>query len=162
MAAIEHCVNHPDVETRLACSSCGVPICPRCMYQAAVGQKCPDCARVPRSARALGKPAHYARAVGGGMAVALGGGLAMAELLRVVGFGVIILGALLGMLVGRAVSWGASRQAQQPFPGIAAGLAVAGVAVAFMSTGIGLVPGNIFLLLAYGAAGWVANRTVTG
>lgn len=162
MAAIEHCVNHPDVETRLSCSSCGAPICPRCMHQAAVGQKCPSCARLPRSARALGKPAHYVRAVGGGVAAALGGGLLMGGLLRTVGFGVIILGALLGLLVGRAVSWGAARQAQQPFPGIASGLAVVGVAVAFLSIGLGLVPGNVFLLLAYLAAAWVAGRTVGG
>ena len=40
------CVNHPKVETWLTCSSCGDPICPRCMVTTAVGQKCPRCARL--------------------------------------------------------------------------------------------------------------------
>jgi membrane associated rhomboid family serine protease len=39
------CYRHPDRPTRLACSSCGRPICTECSNDAAVGQKCPDCAR---------------------------------------------------------------------------------------------------------------------
>lgn len=38
------CARHPDVETRLSCSSCGTAICPDCGREAAVGYKCPDCA----------------------------------------------------------------------------------------------------------------------
>jgi len=39
------CYRHPDRPTRLACSTCGRPICVECSRDAAVGQKCPDCAR---------------------------------------------------------------------------------------------------------------------
>ncbi|MFH1104242.1 MAG: rhomboid family intramembrane serine protease [Actinomycetota bacterium] len=39
------CYRHPDRQTRLACSTCGRPICVECSRDAAVGQKCPDCAR---------------------------------------------------------------------------------------------------------------------
>lgn len=39
------CYRHPDRLTRLACSTCGRPICVECSRDAAVGQKCPDCAR---------------------------------------------------------------------------------------------------------------------
>lgn len=39
------CPRHPDVETRLSCSACGELICPSCGREAAVGYKCPDCAR---------------------------------------------------------------------------------------------------------------------
>ena len=46
-----HCANHPKVETAVSCSDCGKPICPDCMVHAAVGIKCRDCARLPRSAR---------------------------------------------------------------------------------------------------------------
>lgn len=38
------CYRHPDRPTRLACSTCGRPICVECSRDAAVGQKCPDCA----------------------------------------------------------------------------------------------------------------------
>ena len=38
------CADHPDVETRLRCSRCGRPICPRCSVRTPVGMRCPDCA----------------------------------------------------------------------------------------------------------------------
>src|SRR5215211_1874605 len=77
------CVNHPKVETRLTCSSCGDPICPRCMVTTAVGQKCPRCAR--QSGRAKGNPdaALLAKAFGAGLAVAAAAG--------VVGLGGVVL-----------------------------------------------------------------------
>lgn len=39
------CYRHPDRATRLACSECGKPICVECSHDAAVGQKCPECAK---------------------------------------------------------------------------------------------------------------------
>lgn len=39
-----HCYRHPDRATRLSCSECGRPICVECSNDAAVGQKCPECA----------------------------------------------------------------------------------------------------------------------
>jgi membrane associated rhomboid family serine protease len=44
-ADAEHCYRHPDRETLLSCSNCERPICTACMTQAAVGMRCPDCAR---------------------------------------------------------------------------------------------------------------------
>ena len=40
------CYRHPDRPTRLACSECERPICVECSHDAAVGQKCPEHARV--------------------------------------------------------------------------------------------------------------------
>ena len=154
-ATIPTCVNHRDVETRLACSSCGDPICTRCMRQSPVGQKCPSCARLPRSARARGKPMHYVRAIGAGAAVAVVGGLVLRQLLGAVGFGAILLPSLLGFGVGRVVGWGASRQTQQPFPAIAIGLAVIGSVLA--GGGLGIV-NRPFALLGVLAAGYFAQR----
>jgi hypothetical protein len=45
VAEPQTCPRHPDVETRLSCSACGDTICPNCAREAAVGYKCPDCAR---------------------------------------------------------------------------------------------------------------------
>ncbi len=38
------CYRHSDRTTRLSCSECGRPICVDCSIDAAVGQKCPECA----------------------------------------------------------------------------------------------------------------------
>ena len=40
-----YCYRHPNRATRLACSECGRPICVECSRDAAVGQKCPECAK---------------------------------------------------------------------------------------------------------------------
>ncbi len=42
--ALPACYRHPDRPTRVSCSECGKPICPDCTVDAAVGQKCPECA----------------------------------------------------------------------------------------------------------------------
>jgi hypothetical protein len=129
------------------------------MRQSAVGQKCPDCAKTPRGARALGKPSHYVRAIGAGLGLAVVGGLVLVELLSVIRFGTIILSALLGYGVGRAVSWGAQRQSQPPFPAIAAACAVIGLLTAFTVAWGGL--GHLqspWLLLGYAAVGFFAVR----
>jgi membrane associated rhomboid family serine protease len=42
--ATAYCYRHPDRATRLACTECGRPICVDCSRDAAVGQKCPECA----------------------------------------------------------------------------------------------------------------------
>ncbi len=39
-----YCYRHPGRATRLSCSECGRPICVECSRDAAVGQKCPECA----------------------------------------------------------------------------------------------------------------------
>ncbi|MBT8213046.1 MAG: rhomboid family intramembrane serine protease [Acidimicrobiia bacterium] len=39
------CYRHSDRPTGLSCTECGKPICVECSRDAAVGQKCPECAR---------------------------------------------------------------------------------------------------------------------
>ena len=93
------CSNHPGVETRLRCSNCGRPICPRCMVTSSVGQKCPDCAKQTGRARGMPSAAVFARSFGAATAVAVAGAL----LLVTAGgrFG-LLLSALYGFLVGLA------------------------------------------------------------
>src|ERR687893_2221622 len=68
------CADHPDVETRLRCSRCGRPICPRCGVRTPVGMRCPDCAGT-RSAIAA-NPTRTLTAAGTGLAVATAAGIA--------------------------------------------------------------------------------------
>ncbi len=47
------CYRHKDRPTRLACSTCGRPICVECSRDASVGQKCPECAAPAAGARVV-------------------------------------------------------------------------------------------------------------
>jgi hypothetical protein len=128
------------------------------MRTAAVGQKCPRCAKTPRSARALGKPRHYVRAVGAGLAAAIVGGIVYAQLLVVLRVGSLILAGVLGYAIGRVVRWGTGGQTQQPFASIAIGLAVTAVLVAFLAVFATPVPPGLLTIIAYPIAGWLALR----
>ena len=68
------CADHPDVETRLRCSRCGRPICPRCGVRTPVGMRCPDCAGTRSSVAA--NPTRTLTAAGAGLAVAAAVGIA--------------------------------------------------------------------------------------
>ena len=57
-----HCYRHADRETLISCSNCGRPICTSCMTTAAVGIRCPECARGDRSAASAGVRRLRARA----------------------------------------------------------------------------------------------------
>lgn len=125
------------------------------MRQAAVGQKCPRCARVPRRAQALGKPIHYVKGGGAGLVVAVVGGFVLGFTRGAIGFGGILLPALLGFGVGRTVSWGAQRQTHRNFEILAVVLGVIGGILA----GGGLaVVNRPFALLGVAAAGYFARR----
>src|SRR5215813_4818637 len=51
------CYRHPKRETYVRCTRCERPICPDCMYDAAVGHQCPECVaegrRTQRPARTV-------------------------------------------------------------------------------------------------------------
>jgi membrane associated rhomboid family serine protease len=59
---VMHCYRHADRETLISCSNCGRPICTSCMTTAAVGIRCPECARGDRSAASAGVQRLRARA----------------------------------------------------------------------------------------------------
>ena len=61
-STVTTCYRHPDRVTGLSCTSCGRPICVECSHDAAVGQKCPECAvtegrtRVVQARQTTGRP----------------------------------------------------------------------------------------------------------
>lgn len=101
----DHCANHPSRETRVSCSSCGKPICPDCMVYSAVGIKCRECARLPRSALITLKPERAVRAIGAALLVGTAAGFAYYLLLSGVGFFFFAYFVAIGIgyLVGEAV-----------------------------------------------------------
>ena len=64
------CAYHPNVLTRLKCSRCGKPICPRCMVASPVGYRCPDCSRGPKPVMYQTGGFQLARATAIGVVVA--------------------------------------------------------------------------------------------
>ena len=67
------CAEHPDVETRLRCSRCGKPICPRCAVRTPVGMRCPDCAGTRAASKAA--PQAVLTAAGAGLLVSVLAGI---------------------------------------------------------------------------------------
>jgi membrane associated rhomboid family serine protease len=68
-----HCYRHPNRETLLSCSNCERPICTSCLTQAAVGVRCPECARGTTAsgpAGAVGERAKRALGTRGGTVAA--------------------------------------------------------------------------------------------
>lgn len=68
------CADHPDTETRLRCSRCGKPICPRCAVRTPVGMRCPDCAGTRATIRANPSGTLVAAAAAFGLATLVGFG----------------------------------------------------------------------------------------
>jgi hypothetical protein len=147
MAETMRCYRHPDRETRVACATCGRPICTECMVQTEVGIKCPDDARLPRGARAgVMKRDQVLKSSLAGIAVALVGAVIVYFVLPQIGFGRLVLSALAGWGAGTLIHRAGGRN------GGPLAMAISGVAVAtaFVPT---LVPpilnGNlpVYLLL---------------
>ncbi len=118
------CYRHPKRETRISCATCGRPICTECMRQTDVGIKCPEDAKLPRSARAGAMRANQiAKTVLAGLGVAAAGYFVVLLIFQV-GFGSIILSALAGYGAGTLIHRAGGRN------GGTLAMAVAGVSVA--------------------------------
>ena len=123
------CATHPNVETELACSRCGKPICARCLVHTPVGARCRECANVRRIPTYNVSTAVLVR----GIAAALVGGVVLGiawwifNPLSAFFFGVIF-GLAVGYGVGEAVSFATNRRAGPPLQA----MAVAGVAIAYL------------------------------
>lgn len=131
-----------------------------------MGQKCPECGRLPRAARLRGRPRQYAKGFAAGGAAA--GLLALLLGFFLANFLSIIAAGFAGWAVGQVVRWGAEGNSADPFRYGALGLAVVMVAVGWAFAGGGFNPARIgaaltggalqpvFGLLTYVAAGWGA------
>ena len=150
------CVNHPKVETRLTCSTCGDPICTRCMVTTAVGQKCPRCAKQSGRAKGNPEPQLLARAFGAGLAAAVLGGVVLVA----VPFAGLLLALAHGFVVGAAVRW-AARRRTHTWLGVAAAAAVL-VGLAGLVLVLGGNPLAARLLLAYVLSGGIAFARASG
>ncbi len=106
-----YCDWHPSVETGLSCSQCGRNICTQCLIQASVGIRCPECGKATKMPTFDVQPTYYAKAVGVGVGVAIGGGILWIMFNAIFGsFGilssipVLAVGYAAGELISRSVN----------------------------------------------------------
>jgi hypothetical protein len=137
------CSYHPSVMTRLRCSRCGKPICPRCGVRTPVGLRCPDCAGV------RGLPTY--RTTSDALAKAVGAGLGVAIVVGVIwGYWPqwnFYLALLLGFGVAEAMSWAAKGKR-------GADLQVAGIAI----VALGLILSRVILAQRLGISWEAVNE----
>jgi hypothetical protein len=99
------CANHPGRLTLVTCSACGKPLCPDCMVFSAVGIKCRECAKMPRSARVTLKRHRLLWAILAGLGAGTAVGFAYYYILGAgrFFFFIFFVAAGIGYLVGEAV-----------------------------------------------------------
>lgn len=105
------CAYHPGRLTMVTCSACAKPLCPDCMVFSAVGIKCRECAKMPRSSRVTLKSGRLMRAVAAGLGAGTAVGFVYYYILGSIGFFFffIFVAAGIGYLVGEAVSRASGR-----------------------------------------------------
>ncbi|MBC8263401.1 MAG: hypothetical protein H8E47_04675 [Anaerolineales bacterium] len=102
-----YCLNHPQVETRLRCSKCGNPICPRCAVQTPVGFRCPQCVRSQQAIFYTATPLDYAIAAAVGLVLST---IAAFIFGRIGIFLALILGPVAGGVIAEVVRWAMRRR----------------------------------------------------
>ncbi|MBA7692512.1 hypothetical protein ES703_101079 [subsurface metagenome] len=153
------CTYHPDVETELRCGKCGKPICPKCLVQAPVGARCPECGRLQKLPTFHITKKYYLKAIGTATGMAFACGAVWRAVMPFSYFN-FLLAAGFGYAIGEVISRSVNRKRGR-------GLAlIAGVAVVvaylvsiFPPWGLGLGRFSLFGLLAVALGVWIAvNR----
>jgi MFS family permease len=124
---VTYCTYHPNVETRLRCSKCGNPICPRCAVQTPVGFRCPDCVRVQQAVFYTATPLDYVIATVVGLVISTIAAFIMGRLGI---FLAIILGPVAGGAIAEVVRWAIRRRRGRWMWLVVSGCIVAGALVA--------------------------------
>lgn len=157
----QSCANHPKRLTMVTCSACDKPLCPDCMVFSAVGIKCRDCAKMPRSAVVTLKKGRLLRAVAAGLGAGTAVGFAYYFVLGSIGFFFLFffVAAGIGYLVGEAV-----RRASGYYRGLQTAVVAASstvwafvvppVVAALTSSGVSW-DSIVFSLSSRGAINWV-------
>ncbi len=134
---IGHCDWHPSVETGLSCSQCGKNICTQCMIQASVGIRCPECGKGAKMPTFDVQPTYYARAIGTGVGVAIGGGILWIIFNAIFGaYGILssIPVLAIGYVAGELISKSVNAKRSKGLAYIAAGAVIGAFIIALPSS----------------------------
>ncbi|NQW23506.1 MAG: hypothetical protein HQ475_08695 [SAR202 cluster bacterium] len=151
-----YCHWHPSVETGLSCSQCGRSICTQCLVQASVGIRCPECGKAAKMPTFDVQASYYARAVGVGIGVALGGGVLWVIFNAIFGgFGILssVPALAVGYAAGELISASVNGKRSKGLAWIAAG-AVAGAYI--ISLPSSPASGYLFSVITVGIGIYIA------
>lgn len=132
------CLRHPDTETMLRCSTCGDPICPKCMIIAPVGVRCPSCVNYEHNPLVHIQTRYLLRGVAGGVGAGIAAGIILGLFLSFIGFFTLIIWAGAGYLVGQATSAAANRSRAKPLQYVAGGSVVLAFAIFSVVSPVGI------------------------
>lgn len=119
------CSYHPSVMTRLRCSRCGKPICPRCGVRTPVGLRCPECAGVRGLPTYRTDSSSLAKAIGIGFAVAIVVGVLWGYIPQ----WQFYLSLLLGFGVAEGMAWAAKGKRGADLQAAAIGAVIIGLMI---------------------------------
>lgn len=157
---IYRCSTHPDVETGLACGTCGKYICPRCMIQTPVGARCGDCARVTRHPTFDVTPSYYLRAsVAGGVVGVVAGVVWGWGSLLGIPFLPWLLAIGTGYAVGEVISMVSNRKRGSGLA-VVAGVSLTLAVISSLTVASWSLASNIFWLLLVALAFYTAINRV--
>jgi len=139
------CAKHPKVMTYLRCASCGIPICPDCLVQTPVGQKCRACGLQNHSPLFTLSPTQAVLAALAGLGLGVVAGIGLLLMGGMLFFG-IFLALAYGRFAGSVILAAGGRKMGLPLEIVAGASLIVG----------GLLPiaaaSGIFWLLLGGAA----------
>ena len=154
MSEPTYCAVHSDTPTNLRCSRCDKPICPRCMVHSPVGIKCQECGQGVRLPVYDVPVSYLARAILASLLIGVGGGLAIALVVRPLLYGIIHIAAMAGFgyLLAEGVGLATNRKRGRNLQYVAAGGIV--VALAIIVVWLGVI--DLLDLIGAGLAIYVA------
>ncbi len=106
------CAEHPDIETSLRCGKCNKPICPKCLVQTPVGDRCQDCAKLYQLPTYHVSTKYYLRATGASLGMAIISGAVWGTIIGLVPFFYLnlLLAPGAGYAIGEVVSLATNRK----------------------------------------------------
>lgn len=158
-----YCINHPSVETRLACGKCDDAVCLTCMVHAPVGIRCSKCAKINRLPTYDVNTLILLRAICMGLAISVLTALVSSFTLRFIFGWSILLDLVVILVTGHIIGWGISvsvnRKRGRALKMVAAGSVVLAAAIVSV-TGVGLLSIFVFVpgLITLAAALYLATN----
>jgi len=135
-----YCYNHPDRETLLRCNNCERPICSEDAVLVPTGYRCKECVRGQQKKFETAETVDYFIAVAIAATLSFVGSL----LVPIMGFFIIFIGPIAGIIIAEAVRWATRRRRSKLLFQLAAGAAAAGCLPLLLERGLPLLMGYGF------------------
>lgn len=131
---VEYCYNHANRETVLHCNRCGKPMCPACMVLTPTGYRCKDCVSGHLKAFDTARKSDYV------IAFVVAGILGfVGSFTAAMGFFVIFLAPVAGVIIAETVRWLVRRRRSKLLSQVTAAAAALGSLPPFIIYFIGLL-----------------------